>query len=161
MKGKEDEKREEGRGRDGWRNLGGSRKGKGGEADGRGLGSVRGLACEKILSGLTRVAGGQCVPGRSWLGGVEGDNGEEARGGREEAARQSEADGWSAERQVAGKPETGPLPCAEGQNPVPIGRPEKRRVSRARQAVGIGGQSPREEMLRLKERPRISIGLRN
>lgn len=42
VKGKEDEKREERRGQDGWRNLQARRKGTGGEADGRALGSVRG-----------------------------------------------------------------------------------------------------------------------
>lgn len=78
----------------------------------------------------------------------------EARGGREGAARQSEAGGRSAERQVAGKPETGPLPSAEGQNPVRRGRPERRSVSVVR-------ARPRGQMAEVKGRPRTSIGLRN
>lgn len=46
-----------------------------------------------------------------------GDNGEQDRGLREEEARESEAAGWSAERQVVGKPETGT--SAEGAEPGP------------------------------------------
>lgn len=54
---------------------------------------------------------------------MEGDDGEEAGGKQEEEARESEAAGWSVERQVVGKLETGT--CAEGPNPGPNWRPRK------------------------------------
>lgn len=81
------------------------------------------------------------------------------QGGGQQEARQSEAAGWSAERQVVGKPETGP--ARRGRTRSLTGGPERRSDSRVRQAVGIGGRSPREEVLRLEERLRIRIGLRD
>lgn len=88
-----------------------------------------------------------------------GATGRRPGGRREQEARQSEAAGWSAERQVVGKPETGPVP--RGRTRSLTGGPERRSDSRERQAVGIGGRSPREEVLRIEERLRIRIGLRD
>lgn len=77
MRGKEDGKREEGRGRDGWRRLRGRSKGQGGEVDVRGWGSVRGVACQETLRGppAGAVEGGLVRPGKKpgatarWCGG--------------------------------------------------------------------------------------------
>lgn len=79
MKGVGEGRREEGGGTEsGWRRLR-RRKGRGRDADGRGLGEVPRVASEETPRGLTEGED-ECVPGRSWargLGGVEGDHGAE------------------------------------------------------------------------------------
>ena len=67
------------------------------------------------------------------------------------------AGAWSAK--LWGNWRPGPVP--RGRTRSLTGGPERRSVSRVRPSVGIGGQSPREELLRLEERPRIRIGLRD
>lgn len=151
MMGREDEARRKERGRGGWRRPPARRKGRGGEAGGWGLGSVPGVASEETLRELTR---GRTAASREEAGPHgsvvwRGATGRRPGGRREQEAWQSEAAGWSAERQVVGKPETGPAP--RGRTRSLTGGPERRSDSRVRRAVGIGGRSPREEVLRLEE----------